>query len=156
MINRDNNPIEAPIDEIWKFIPGCPSVEISNYGRARCYLKLDIGKLFKYPRLGIKGRRQAVHRWVSELFLGPRPEGLVVNHKDGNPGNNHINNLEYITQKENIRHGRHAKLNPNLVRAIRTDFATLKVTKRALAKKYGVTDHQIGVVVLGRQWEDVV
>ena len=38
------------------------------------------------------------------MFLGECPNGYVVNHKDGNPLNNNVSNLEYISQSDNIRH----------------------------------------------------
>lgn len=44
-----------------------------------------------------------VHTLVAEAFLGPRPEGMVVHHKDGNRDNCHLSNLEYVTLAENAR-----------------------------------------------------
>lgn len=52
-----------------------------------------------------------VHHLVAEAFLGPRPHGKYVLHKDGNHNNNAASNLYYGTQSENmkdaIRHGTH-------------------------------------------------
>ena len=45
-----------------------------------------------------------VHRLVMAAFYGH--SDLVVNHKDGNPLNNNIENLEYCTQIENMKHAR--------------------------------------------------
>ena len=47
-----------------------------------------------------------VHRLVAAAFLGPppTPERCIVNHKDGNKGNNVVDNLEYTTQAENVSH----------------------------------------------------
>lgn len=44
-----------------------------------------------------------VHRIVASCFIGPRPEGLVIDHVDGNKLNNSSDNLEYVTSKENTR-----------------------------------------------------
>jgi len=49
-------------------------------------------------------RTYAVHRLVAEMFI-PRPVWNVeVNHKDGNKHNNHVENLEWVTQRENLAH----------------------------------------------------
>lgn len=45
-----------------------------------------------------------VHCLMMESFVGPRPVGHEVNHKDGNKQNNHLNNLEYVTKSENAKH----------------------------------------------------
>lgn len=47
-----------------------------------------------------------VHRLVAAAFIGPSPtpEQCIVNHKDGNKGNNAVENLEYTTQAENVSH----------------------------------------------------
>ena len=47
-------------------------------------------------------KRFAVHRLVAEHYL--EGTGEVVHHKDGNTLNNNVENLEWTTQRENIRH----------------------------------------------------
>lgn len=44
-----------------------------------------------------------VHSLMLETFKGERPDGYVVDHIDDNPQNNHIDNLRYISNTENIR-----------------------------------------------------
>lgn len=46
-----------------------------------------------------------VARVVASTFLGVPPEGFTVNHIDGNRLNNHIDNLEWLSLADNIRHG---------------------------------------------------
>lgn len=43
-----------------------------------------------------------VHRIVAKYFVDGWFDGAVVNHIDGNKHNNNYENLEWITQKDNI------------------------------------------------------
>lgn len=51
-----------------------------------------------------KCHTRQVHTLVSNSFLGIKPDGLVVNHKNGIKTDNDINNLEYCTPRENTQH----------------------------------------------------
>ena len=51
------------------------------------------------------GRAFLVHRLVAGTFLAqPACSSLQVNHKDSDRGNNHVQNLEYVTASQNMRH----------------------------------------------------
>ena len=41
------------------------------------------------------------HALVMEAFVGPRPAGYEVSHRDGDASNNHVRNLRYATRQEN-------------------------------------------------------
>lgn len=45
-----------------------------------------------------------IHQIVVNQFLGGYPEDMVINHIDGDKHNNNVNNLEVVTNKENIQH----------------------------------------------------
>ena len=98
--------------EYWKTIPSFPVYSASNYGRirnngtgrimhvyvgTRGYLTLSL-------RRDNKQVQQLVHRLVAEAFLGGPHPGLDVNHIDGDKTNNSIENLEWCTREENVRH----------------------------------------------------
>ena len=62
-------------------------------------------KKVKVRNRGGTYKRDYIHRLVAEHFISPCPEpNMVVNHKDGDPFNNHVSNLEWATVNENNKH----------------------------------------------------
>jgi hypothetical protein len=55
--------------------------------------------------------RKFVHELVALGYIGKKPQGLVVNHKDGNTFNNSPENLEYCTIAQNNKHAKLLKRN---------------------------------------------
>lgn len=73
--------------------------QFSNNGRDRTYVHPYVR-----PCQNGVAKKKHVHQLVAETFLGARPAGTEVNHKDCNPLNNSVENLEYVTPDENRRH----------------------------------------------------
>ena len=67
----------------------------------RCRLIKGTLRSNGYLQLTIKNKTIKVHRLVIEAFKGK--SDLTVDHIDGNPQNNNLSNLEYVTQAENTR-----------------------------------------------------
>lgn len=102
-----------------------------------------------YTRRG-KARAHSVHRFVYEFFNGQIPEGLVVNHKDGDKTNNRVSNLEAVTQYENCLHGNGTKLTIEDVRKIRASNKKQKY----LAQEFGVSASTISDIKRGKTHHD--
>ena len=47
-------------------------------------------------------RKVFLHRVVAECWIGPRPDGMQVDHIDRNSLNNHYTNLRYVTKSEQM------------------------------------------------------
>lgn len=118
--------------EQWKDIPGWEGLyQASTSGNARSYdravntrggnKKIFKGRLLK-PKVDKDGylgitlqiargpkMQMRLHRIVALTFI-PNPKKLeIVGHKDNNPKNNNVGNLEWCTQKQNVRHSINCK-----------------------------------------------
>lgn len=176
-------------EEIWEDIVGYETkYQVSNFGRVR---SLDRYPLFKDGRKRLlKGqvlkpvkdhngrlyvklsnnenvrKNKTISRMVATAFLG-RPEDalLEVNHIDGNPLNNHIENLEWTTRQENMKHafdnnlfrtGEDSPHNKVLISDVedifKLKFVELK-TNEEIATIYHVTRQTIDRIINGKSWQ---
>lgn len=177
-----------PAREEWRSVVGYEDwYEVSSFGRVRRFvdrydepIPVDRRRILR-PRpkkngyvqvnLSVYGKRlnQHIHSLVAAAFIGPRPNGLEVNHKDQDKTNNSKKNLEYVTKKYNLReagrHGRMArdtagekhpksKLTESDVHQIRKLFATGS-KRRDLANRFGVTWEAIHMVVTRKAWRHI-
>lgn len=129
-------------DEVWKDIKDFPDYQISNYGRVKSFKRNSEGLIMKeqYYKYGYayvslstkingatKKVKKKIHRLVLENFQPIEDmDNLQVNHKDENKTNNHIDNLEWVTAKENMNYG------------TRQDRAINKTSKKVLCIETGI------------------
>lgn len=175
------------MSETWRPIPGTDGLYSASSG----------GRVRSEPLAGAKGRRRGrvltprvdrkgylvfrvclqagvqwttrVHQVIAAAFIGPRLDGMQVNHKDGDKKNNRPENLEYVTCGENIRHcwnnGLHgvahcqgeannkAKLTADDVRAIRAIHPAKSLME--LSQMFGVTKQAVWHIVHRKTWAHV-
>lgn len=109
----------------------------------------------------VKEKKYFVHRLVAEKYI-PNPKKLTqVNHKDGNKLNNCVDNLEWVSPKDNIAHaiklGLRPKtmgvLNEEQVREIKKLFKVKSM--KEIADMYNVSLSCIKHIHAGHTWKDV-
>ena len=91
------------INEQWLPVPFDDRYSVSSLGRVRGprkMLKL-MPKRANYLKVGIGGIQYYVHHLVALTFIGPKPEGYMVLHRDDDRSNNSVNNLYYGTPADN-------------------------------------------------------
>lgn len=126
-----------------------------------------------YLRVKIKRENKKVlkfiHVLICEAFIGPKPDGMMCCHWNGNPADNRVSNLRWGTALENygdmLRHGTAsalgvktgedhylAKLDWTKVAIIRSEYTGRRGQIREFARTYGVSDEAISLVVKGKTW----
>ena len=109
--------------------------------------------------------RVLIHRLVLTAFSGPCPPGQECRHLDGDRTNNNITNLRWGSRLENsqdrIKHGRShnnhgeraggSKLTASTVIEI-VKLRETGMTRRAIAKQYGIPNSTIGSILGGYTW----
>lgn len=116
-INKNGKVRNLP-SEVWKDIEGFEGYQISNRGRVKslnyshtkqervlqqCIDRRGYCRITLYKNGKIYNLK--VHRLVAMAFIANPNEKPQVNHIDECKANNHAENLEWCTCKENINHG---------------------------------------------------
>lgn len=122
------------MEEKWLEVPGYEGIyEVSDLGKVRSSKdkvtksKLHGDRVWQqrilrqktdkkgYKRVDLWKKKQnktyLVHRLVMLAFIGEDKNKPYVNHIDGNPSNNYLENLEWCTSQENLLHAYENRLN---------------------------------------------
>jgi len=108
------------------------------------------------------------HRLVAAAFIGPRPDGMQVNHKNGVKDDNRVENLEYLTPSQNVKHsfriGIKTTLGENNPRHILTECDVRKIrallrdevmTLKEIGDMFGVSKSAIANIKYGHSWSNI-
>lgn len=173
---------EMDIKEKWKKIKKYPSYAISNFGKIKRIKRGQstfVGKILKiridtngYPYIRLykdgKGKNVKIHKLIAETFIGSCPKGKEVNHIDGNKKNSHVDNLEYVTRSENIKHAfklglrndrgeNHYlhKLKEKDILKIKKLYGTRKYLQKEIAKMFNCNQQNISFIVNNKTWRHI-
>ena len=150
-----------PQKEIWKDIKGYESLyQVSSYGKVKSLDRTIVdswctrefkGQILtptkhngKQPYLYVSLSRQGkvkkvfIHQLVAETFIpnpGNKPQ---VNHKDGNPQNNLVSNLEWVTNAENTQHAYDTGLNSKSKKCTLININTKEIKEFPSMRQLGI------------------
>lgn len=177
---------DKPVGEIWKDVPSYEGLyQASNMGRIRSVnrsLLTKSGVWKNYPGVLLKltpnyhGRytvalfknsqhkATTVHRVICLTFI-PNPENKrEVNHKNGIPTDNRVENLEWVTHQENMAHAALNELIPKGIRHGRSKLSEDQVRDilsrpregyDKLANEFNVSRQSIGFIMSGKNWAHI-
>jgi len=167
--------------EIWKVIENLEGYMISNFGRVKS-LKKNIMLTpsmnnWGYLRVKLsqdgKRYRLLIHRLVLKSFKPNEDLNKTeCNHKDGNKENNYVENLEWCTRSDNMKHayklgfggigeksGRTVLTNTKvkIIKQILSSPITkqLKITQKEIAEVFGISKYIISRIKLGKSWSHI-
>lgn len=156
----------------FKEIKGFDFYKINKHGVVMRYNKplkhyLKSGYPFVILCINNKPHNKYIHRLIAENFI-PNPDNKpFVNHKNFNPLDYSIENLEWVTQKENIHHslsaGRYkigenayqTRLSKNDIIAIRKEYSEGGCNQTQLGLKYGVVQTTISCIVKRKSFKSI-
>lgn len=151
--------------EVWKDIKGYEGFyQISSCGRIKSigFIKSLFGKEYKHikrdliltptdngngylivflKKRGVR-KNHYVHRLVAEHFVENPKLKKCVNHKDYNTKNNNADNLEWVTQKENIHHSAERMKHPKKI-CKQSNTGEKYITKRGEKYRVVVKQHNV-------------
>lgn len=149
--------------EVWKPIDGYDGLyEVSNLGRVRSLEfrngtgahrrtkimnQTDNGHGYKIVgfKVGYKRKNHYVHRLVAKAFI-PNPDNLpVIDHIDHDRSNNHVSNLRWMTQGDNVRYSRERMSKPRQKPMTNTGERYVSKQKKDGRYRLTIKRKQIGV-----------
>ena len=167
--------------EVWRDVKGYEGFyKVSNYGRVmsvdrtvvfndgrvrefKGVLIKQIVNRFGYSAMYLKknGKQKVgkVHRLVAEAFI-PNPIGKPqVNHIDSKRTNNKVENLEWVTPRENklhsVKKGLGTKATTEKAKRIRSLYSSGEYTQEEIGKRFGMDQSNVSYIVNRKTWNHV-
>lgn len=163
--------LDSPPVERWAHVQEDPRYFVSTHGRImgpRGLRKPMMENGYPWFDVWVDGERRCirVHRAMVVAFIPPVADKPFANHKNGRKSDNRIDNLEWCTHPENIKHsydelgrtGLIGEINPGHkltdgeVLRMRALFATGLYSKTELGRMFGLSQRGASMVIRREHW----
>lgn len=175
------NNIEDLEGEIWEPVIGWEDrYAVSNYGRLKgfwikpfrlCRIQVHNDEFKKYLVIALcknkKKYKTGVHRLVAQAFI-PNPEDKPeVNHIDGDKQNNRVENLEWVTGSENMRHsfanGRKPKRGEGIGTSVLKEEQVLRIrelydngfSNMQMRRTFSISESTVSRIIKRESWQHI-
>lgn len=116
-------PVEGRTSLLIREVPGYERYFVTEDGRLFKELKMHTRKKYTNVRLWDSDNQKSyftgIHRLVAMCYIDNPDNKPFVNHQDGDPSNNHVSNLEWCTNSENVQHAYDIGLGYKIVKPVR-------------------------------------
>jgi len=168
------------LNKKWKIINDFPDYEISNFGEVRSFKLYSDGKILNnlnskeyFSVFLYKDKKRLlkkIHRLVLETFNPVKNmDNLQVNHINGIKTDNRLENLEWCTHSENMKHAfknglqslkgeknTQSKLTEKNIIEIFKDLDDGILTQKEISEKFNVSQSTICDIKMNRTWSYVI
>lgn len=156
-------------------VPGLELYRVDVNGNVFSYRKASVRRLKPglgsngYMTVSLYGKSYCVHKLMQMAFFSNELR-LVINHKDGNKQNNHLDNLEELTWGQNNSHAMRTGLRrcaglkgEQIGTSILTGEQVIEIRRRisaghtdtAIASEYGVNRSTISHIRVQKTWKHI-
>jgi len=165
------------MEEEWRKIEGFSDYTVSNLGRV-CSTKREQAIILKTRKnnygyllvdLYSKNKKHhtvTIHRLVALAFIPNTENKSEVNHINGDKTDNNINNLEWVTDSENMKHafatGLRSHMGVNNTRTHLTEAQVIEIymlahagslKQKEIGRRYGISYVTVSFIKTGRTWK---
>ena len=175
--------------EIWKDVKGYEGLyKISSYGRIFRYSRQwksgrNGSQIKTLPESEVKTRLLRnylacnlckngirkdfkIHRLVAIHFIDNPDNKPFVNHIDGNKLNNNVNNLEWVTEKENTQHAiktglrdvykNKRTLGIDVAKEIKWKWFNTDITRKEIINEYKISKRVLSNLITEKSYKNVI
>jgi hypothetical protein len=158
--------LEAVNDVYIEQLMNDPNIKISDDGCITTCISMQghITDVWRKKEIGLNRKKYhhvSLHRVMYRFYYGSLSPDMVINHKDGDPGNNTKDNLELVPQSSNNLHAFRDLKRKSVAGHVKYTQSDIEEVRRMrsegakyseITKRFGMTKGGISDIINGKTW----